>query len=340
MGRQSLAVSVSSPGTVYAMLGALSGTDYVGLFRSSDSGAHWTAATVPSVTLGTGSEEVSIDGSGAGYSNSSYAQALAVMPDNAAKLYFGGVGPYISTNSGAAWTFIAGATGGTGPSTHADQHAVAVDPFNTDILYIGDDGGFYSYDLSTGVWTALSFGFSAGQIQAIGPHPWDNTKLIGGFQDNGTQIYSGSQGWPVGGGTELFGGGTETGDGGFALFDQIDPTYVYHTFATDQTGPHLSTSFGNGGGTWNSDTPIEAIQAAMKAAEDGGAAFYPPLATDPAIPYRVLFGAQGVYVSTSDMVSWQPQTSQFLAGCGKREIFERIGPRAPVSATGEHSNHD
>jgi hypothetical protein len=29
-----------------------------------------------------------------------------------------------------------------------------------------------------------------------------------------------------------------------------------------------------------------------------------------------------------------------LAGCGKREIFERIGPRAPVSATGEHSNHD
>ena len=33
-------------------------------------------------------------------------------------------------------------------------------------------------------------------------------------------------------------------------------------------------------------------------------------------------------------------SSQSLAGCGKREIFERIGPRAAISATGEHSNHD
>ena len=76
------------------------------------------------------------------------------------------------------------------------------------------------------------FGFSAGQIQAIKPNPADNTKLIAGFQDNGTQIYSGSQGWPVGGGTELSGGGTKTGDGGFALFDQVDPDVVYHTFAS------------------------------------------------------------------------------------------------------------
>ena len=314
MGRQSLAVSVSSPGTVYAMLGAPSGTNYVGFFKSSDSGAHWTAATVPSETLAL---TRSLDGSGAGYSQSNYDQALAVIPDNAAKLYFGGVGPYISTNSGAGWTFIAGGVFGTAPSTHADQHAVAVDPFNTNILYIGDDGGFYSYDLSTGtgVWTALSFGFSAGQIQGIGPHPWDNAKLIAGFQDNGTQIYSGSQGWPVSGGTELFGlfGEIETGDGGFALFDQIDPDYAYHTFATDENGPTLSTS-SDGGGTWNSVTPTDAIQAAIKAAGDPGAIFYPPLAADPAIPQRVVVGAHGVYVSTDGMNSWQPQTSQFLGG--------------------------
>ena len=256
MGRQSLAVSVSSPGTVYAMHGAAPppGGNYLGFFRSSDSGANWTAATVPSTRVATcGSDDfTSIDGTSAdNYSKSDYDQALAVIPDNAATLYFGGVAPYISKNSGADWSFIAGKTCDTAPSTHADQHAVAVDPFNTDVLYIGNDGGLFSYDLSTGVWTALSFGFSAGQIQGIGPHPWDNAILIAGFQDNGTQLYSGSQGWPVGGGNEEY-EGTETGDGGFALYDQIDPTSVYHTFATEGEGlePVLSTS-SDGGGTWN-----------------------------------------------------------------------------------------
>ena len=38
--------------------------------------------------------------------------------------------------------------------------------------------------------------------------------------------------------------------------------------------------------------------------------------------------------------SWTHPDDQILAGCGKREIFERVGPRAPVLATGEHSNHD
>ena len=314
MGRQSLAISPSSPGAVYAMLGALSGSDYVGFFRSSDSGAHWTAGTVPTVTLG----DTNIDGSAGGFAQSSYDQVLTVLPDNPDHLYFGGVGPYASTDAGLTWKFLAGAVGATAPASHADQHAAAVDPFNGDFVYVGNDGGFYSIDLAKDVWTPLSFGFSAGQIQAIGPNPADNTKLIAGFQDNGTQIYSGSQAWPVGGGTELSGGGSETGDGGFALFDQVDPDVLYHTFATGTSlgpFPNLSMS-SNGGANWDT-SPTTTIGAAMQAAKDGGAAFYPPLAADPAVPYRVLVGAQGVYVSTDGMMNWAPQTSQTLTGgCG------------------------
>ena len=64
--------------------------------------------------------------------------------------YFGGVGPYTSTNreeledssDGSSWRHHA--------ITHTDQHAVAVDPFNSNFLYIGNDGGFYSYDLEQG----------------------------------------------------------------------------------------------------------------------------------------------------------------------------------------------
>jgi len=331
MGRQALAISPSSPGTVYAMLGNLEGSGYVGFFRSSDGGSHWTAGTVPAVTLGT----TNIDGTG-GFSQSSYDQALAVLPDHPASLYFGGVAPYTSTDAGLTWKFLGGAVGATVPSTHADQHAVAVDPFNSDFLYVGNDGGFYSYDLSKGVWTPLSYGFSAGQIQAIGPHPSDNTKLIAGFQDNGTQIYSGSQGWPVGGGTEMAGGGTETGDGGFALFDAVDPNFVYHTFASvDQSGvasPFLSLSM-NAGATWDT-SPTTAITAAMQTAKDAGAAFYPPLAADPAIPHRVLVGAQSVYVSTDGMLSWRAQTSQVLTGgCGSSDCA-----LSDLEFAGDHSH--
>jgi hypothetical protein len=133
--------------------------------------------------------------------------------------------------------------------------------------------------------------------------------LIAGFQDNGTQIYTGSQGWPVGGGTEMAGGGSETGDGGFASFDQIDPNVLYHTFAsgtdTCTSCPFLSLST-NGGLHWDT-SPTTAIEAALKAAKDGGAAFYPPLVPDPAIPYRVLVGAQGVRQPTECQVGVSKQ---------------------------------
>ena len=47
MGRESLAVAPSSPNTVYAMLGAPDGIEYVGFFDSTDSGRTWARRTVP-----------------------------------------------------------------------------------------------------------------------------------------------------------------------------------------------------------------------------------------------------------------------------------------------------
>ncbi len=206
MGRQSLAISPTSPGTVYAMIGASPTREptpgFFDLQTSERKLDRRHCAPTFRVDVGSG---VTLDGTSGSFSQSGYDQALAVMPDNPATVYFGGVAPYISKNSGTSWSFIADSgILGTSPSTHSDQHAVAVDPFDSNFLYIGNDGGFFSYDRKKGVWTPLSFGFSAGQIQGIGPHPSDNARLIAGFQDNtGTQIYSGSQemaprrGYPV-----------------------------------------------------------------------------------------------------------------------------------------------
>ena len=135
-------------------------------------------------------------------------------------------------------------------------------------------------------------------------------------------------------------GEVETGDGGFALFDQIDPNFVYHDFATaqtatsgadisiaaagpaaeptptpepvpDRTTPHVSTST-DGGMTWNTTGPTSALKKAINAT--GVTTFFPPLAADPVIPHRVLFGAHSVFVSTDGMFTWSRQTAQDLTG--------------------------
>lgn len=49
-------------------------------------------------------------------------------------------------------------------------------------------------------------------------------------------------------------------------------------------------------------------------AANEAASFYPPLAGDPALAHRVLFGAHHVYASIDGMMTWQPQSAQDLIG--------------------------
>ncbi len=311
MDRQSVAIGPPTPGaplacsggtkacgTVYAMIGSINGTSYVGFFKSIDGGATWTAESVPSATFGTCPNCVTIDGtSSMNFSQEFYDQALLVLPGNPSAVGFGGVGIYASINSGATWTFLASSGG-----THSDQHALAIDPFNANHVYVGNDGGLYLFDLTNGSFTALNSSISAGQIQGVGPHPTNNGLLIAGFQDNGTQRFTGSPGWNL----------VDIGDGGFALFDHSNPNFAYHTRATIGLGPVLSRS-SDGGTNWDFSNPTASIQNLLNMVHDPGAVFYPPLASDPTVAERVFFGAHGIYVSTDGMLSWQLQSNQNLA---------------------------
>lgn len=312
IGRASLAVTSSGtgkPATVYAALGHSGGQFYRGFFSSTDSGVTWSAQTIPSVLLGTGAGAVTLDGDGTGvsaYSQSSYDQTITVEPANPQTVYFGGVGPYLSTDGGATWSFIAGSTDNTTvQETHTDQQTSALDPFNPNKLYLGNDGGFYAYDLATGSWTTFfdnnqNATIDSGQIQGIGPHPTDNSRLLAGFQDNGTQLFSGTLGWNT----------VETGDGGFALFDSANPDFAYHTFATTGSGPQPSRST-DGGLTWNSNDPSTSLQSVIGM---DTFSFYPPVAADPSSGSRVMIGGHSIYVSTDGMLTWQVQSNNLTAG--------------------------
>ena len=340
-GRQSLAIGPrvgpnigpSNPtgGAVYAMIGASDGVEYAGMFVSFDSGASWNAGTILSPTIPSFSstaDNTTIDGSSPNnFSQSFYDQAMLVMPTDASTVIFGGVGLYESAGSyGHLWTFLA-PNGGV----HSDQHGMAFDPATNKVL-VANDGGLYMFDprmLNTSsnpqvypIFTPFNNNLNTGQIQGIGPHPTNSTKLIAGFQDNGTQLFSGSQG-------NWVGPDSETGDGGFSFYDNLDPNYVYHDFSLDEVDHEAISASSDGGVTWCSApnnfnqcntfgalkwTPN--LQALLNQVHDPGPVFYPALAVDPSVAHRVFFGAHSVYVSTDGMGTWNQQTDLDLTSSG------------------------
>jgi hypothetical protein len=328
-GRQSLAVGppngTGQPGVVYAMLGNENGAAYTNLEVSFNGGVTWNPTTGPDAiltpTIPTATVNgKALDGTAAGnVTQSFFDQAMLVSPSNPETVYFGGVGLYESTNYGNVWKFLVPSTGGL----HPDQHALVFDPATSQIL-VANDGGLYSFSpAAPTVFTSLNSTISASQVQTVGVHPTNTNIAIAGFQDNGTQLYSGAVGTWVG-------PDTESGDGGFSIIDPNDPTHLYHDFSTSSfalNGLLISESI-NSGASWCSatitgpnacnapDAWTPNLTAAMAAVDDPGPAVYPPLAVDPKTAYRVFFGAHGVYVSTNGMQSWTLQSDQDLTSSG------------------------
>jgi photosystem II stability/assembly factor-like uncharacterized protein len=277
-------------GVLYAMVGAFSSEAYLGFFMSIDGGVTWTAQNVPSWPNPNGTI---IDGTSPNnFSQEFYDQTLLVSPTDPATVFFGGVGIYGSSNSGMTWSFLP-QNGGT----HSDQHALAIAPDN-DTVYLGNDGGAYSFNISAitagvATFTSLNSTLNAGQIQGIGPHPTIDATVLAGFQDNGTNLYTGSPNWNQ----------VETGDGGFTIFAPANPSMAYHTFAAGGPSVLMGTS-SDGGNTWSH------VVASVSFAGDPGLGFYPPLAADPTNPQRLLLGGHKVYAidfSTSTIFLQSPQ---------------------------------
>jgi hypothetical protein len=113
----------------------------------------------------------------------------------------------------------------------------------------------------------------------VGPHPTNNSIVLAGFQDNGTQRDTGTLPWEP----------AEMGDGGFTSFDPSNPAFAYHTFAAEGTVVGYGVS-GNSGLTCT-DGEFD-----VSTFGDPGPAFYPPFVPDPKVATRVFLAAHFVYV--------------------------------------------
>lgn len=195
--RTELAYARSNPSIVYATVGELGS---IRVWRSTNGGVTFTQ-----------------QGGAAINTYEAYNNTIWVDPTNANNILYGGVYIYRSTNGGASRSQVF-----TG--IHPDQHIFVEHPqFNgttNKIVFNGGDGGIYRINDSSGSSaTWITNGLNITQFYGASINPISG-RILGGTQDNYTQLYSGNaSGW-----TQTFGG-----DGGFTATDPTNQNYFYGT---------------------------------------------------------------------------------------------------------------
>ncbi len=281
-GRLHLAISTSTPNTLFASFTARDGT-LEGLYRSTDGGTSWMKlVSTPNVFGRQGWYNVS----------------LAIHPANPNIIYFGGLSLWRSQDGGATWANI------SNPrdyflDVHPDQHAIAFNPQNPATIWLGCDGGVWRSDDGGNTWLSRNEGLSLTQFQSVALHPANDALAFGGTQDNGIQKYTGTSDWRE----------TRTGDNGSTYFDFNTPTTVYTTYIL---GYMLKSLNSGEPGTWN--TATNGIPFNKDGADNGRVAFYAPFTMDPANPQRLAFGSYRVWYTTDGMANWSAISSDVTGG--------------------------
>lgn len=196
IGRVTIAVSKSSPSTVYVLVAA--GTPpkdprqskVLGLWRSDDGGDSFKKHNPGRISAGFGW----------------FMLAAGVNPKNADEVVVGAINLVRSSSGGGGFADIS--------PPHPDIHAITWDAAGR--LLIGDDGGVHRSTNSGRSWKSLNDGLGSVQFYpALALHPKNPDWILGGLQDNGTVLWNGSS-W-----RRVFGG-----DGGYAALHPENPSVV------------------------------------------------------------------------------------------------------------------
>lgn len=222
------------PQHIYASFSQAGGGNMLAhIARSSNYGTDWSACTIPDTMLGR-------------IYQAYYNMAIQPHPTDPETVLLAMVDVFKSIDGGGTWTNVSFTSG---PRVHADCHAIAFSPTDSNQLYLTSDGGiYYSPDL-TASWQARNQDISTIQFYDFGQHPQYESILIAGAQDNGGFHYSGAPIWRrtwVTSGTH----NAMDGDAVVATIDPFNPYYHYygtgpegHMLRSDDAGRLFTTSF-------------------------------------------------------------------------------------------------
>ncbi len=238
-GRIMLATAPSDANVVYAIVAA-GYTDGWNKFegkyvlRSSNKGLTWNEVTYPA------------DYNGRNWAYLAWhAFDICVDPTNANTVFIGGLDLFRTTDGGQNWLLLtdwAQMYNGGGPTyVHGDQHAIAYRPGSNTEMIFGCDGGVFYTAAATALapyFQERNKNYSSLQFYTCDIDPMQSSQaLLGGLQDNGTLLYSGSP-FTI---TDMVSGG----DGAYAFFDQDETgmfitSYYYNVYFTMNGGSLLN----------------------------------------------------------------------------------------------------
>lgn len=240
VGRIGLAISPVNPDVLYAIIEAQE--DKGGFFRSINRGASWEKRN----------ELVS--------SSPQYYQEIVPDPINVDKVYCLDTYTSITEDGGKTFRRLGN------KHRHVDDHALWIDPANTDHLIIGGDGGIYETYEGGKIWNFKN-NLPITQFYKVST---DNSEpfyyVYGGTQDNNSmggpsrtlaEVGIVNADWFI----------TQGGDGYESQIDPVDPNIVYAQYQyggltryNKETGESIDIQPKEGRGEepyrWNWDTPL------------------------------------------------------------------------------------
>jgi PKD repeat protein len=192
LSRIAIAVTENDDSYVYIVAGG-SDNGFYGLYRSTDNGLTFTERSTSPNILGWNANGG--DSGGQAW----YDLAIAASPLNKNEIYVGGVNIWRSSNGGSSWNIVAHWTGWGAPYVHADHHDLVFIP-GTNTLLNGNDGGVNRTTSGGSSWTDLSANMAIAQIYRLGLSASNESLLLTGHQDNGSNRMNGTSWVEVNGG--------------------------------------------------------------------------------------------------------------------------------------------
>ena len=164
-GRIGLAISESSPSTIYASYTTNSITNtFDGLYKSTDNGDSWSQVAYGAI-------------SDVNASFGWYFGNLRVNPTDPNEVYVLGQKLYKTTNGGNNWT--------QEYSMHVDHHSMEYSRNNNNFILTGNDGGAYLSENGGSSWTHFD-NLPITQFYNIEVDDSNPARMFGGAQDNNT----------------------------------------------------------------------------------------------------------------------------------------------------------
>ena len=210
--RIQISLANSSPSTIFAVIYQESGPNPTVVYKSTNGGSTWEHLS-PGTQLG------GYDGS-SWYDQGSYDLCIAVNPSNEDQVFIGNVELHQTTNGLDFFPKrIPGATNYLGCPTHIDIHKIVFASSNSNIVYIGCDGGIYKSTDAGDNWSSTNNGIRTIQHYRLASHPTNPDILISGAQDNGNfrTLDRGMTIWEYVSGA----------DGMECFFDYVNPNTIY-----------------------------------------------------------------------------------------------------------------